>query len=101
MPSANHLMEILSPDYSPSDLDVRQFADVTQIAELMMRQLTHAKNLLWMESAVRTFFSTPDSFKTKTRIGTTLSFIQPWTENAISWRQWERGKDDETDGDRL
>jgi hypothetical protein len=44
-------MEILSPDYSPSDLDFRQFADLTQIAELMMRQLTSAKNPLWMESA--------------------------------------------------
>src|SRR5258708_28630114 len=44
-------MEILSPDYSPSDLDFRQFADLTQIAELMMRQLTSAKNPLCMESA--------------------------------------------------
>jgi hypothetical protein len=44
-------MEILSPDYSPSDLEFRQFANLTQIAELMMRQLTSAKNPLWMESA--------------------------------------------------
>src|SRR5258708_18612784 len=44
-------MEILSPDYSPSDTEFRQFADLTQIAELMMRQLTSAKNPLWMESA--------------------------------------------------
>jgi hypothetical protein len=44
-------MEILSPDYSPGDLEFRQFADLTQIAELMMRQLTSAKNPLWMESA--------------------------------------------------
>jgi hypothetical protein len=44
-------MEILSPDYSPSDQEFRQFADLTQIAELMMRQLTSAKNPLWMESA--------------------------------------------------
>jgi hypothetical protein len=44
-------MAILSPDYSPSDLEFRQFADLTQIAELMMRQLTSAKNPLWMESA--------------------------------------------------
>jgi hypothetical protein len=44
-------MEILSPDYSPSDLEFPQFADLTQIAELMMRQLTSAKNPLWMESA--------------------------------------------------
>ena len=44
-------MEVLSPDYSPSDLEFRQFADLTQIAELMMRQLTHARNPLWMESA--------------------------------------------------
>jgi hypothetical protein len=44
-------MAILSPDYSPNDLEFRQFADLTQIAELMMRQLTSAKNPLWMESA--------------------------------------------------
>jgi hypothetical protein len=44
-------MEVLSPDYSPSDVEFRQFADLTQIAELMMRQLTSAKNPLWMESA--------------------------------------------------
>src|SRR6185437_2685779 len=44
-------MLILSPDYSPSDLEFRQFADLTQIAELMMRQLMSAKNPLWMESA--------------------------------------------------
>ncbi|WP_263366985.1 hypothetical protein [Edaphobacter bradus] len=43
--------EILSRDYNPSDLEFRQFADLTQIAELMMRQLTRAKNPLWMESA--------------------------------------------------
>ena len=44
-------MKILSPDYNPSDTEFRQFADLTQIAELMMRQLTSAKNPLWMESA--------------------------------------------------
>jgi hypothetical protein len=44
-------MEVLSPEYSPSDQEFRQFADLTQIAELMMRQLTSAKNPLWMESA--------------------------------------------------
>jgi hypothetical protein len=44
-------MEILSPDYSPSEGDFRQFADLTEIAEMMMRQLTSAKNPLWMESA--------------------------------------------------
>jgi hypothetical protein len=44
-------MEILSPDYSPGDQEFRQFADLTQIAELMMQQLTSAKNPLWMESA--------------------------------------------------
>src|ERR1700679_1395540 len=43
--------EILSSDYSPNDQEFRQFADLTQIAELMMRQLTSAKNPLWMESA--------------------------------------------------
>ena len=43
--------EILSPDYNPGDQEFRQFADLTQIAELMMRQLTNAKNPLWMESA--------------------------------------------------
>lgn len=44
-------MELLSSDYSPGDQEFRQFADLTQIAELMMRQLTSAKNPLWMESA--------------------------------------------------
>jgi len=41
----------LSPDYNPADHEFRQFADLTQIAELMMRQLTSARNPLWMESA--------------------------------------------------
>ncbi|WP_158945130.1 hypothetical protein [Granulicella sp. S190] len=43
--------ELLSPDYNPDDREFRQFADLTQIAEMMMRQLTSAKNPLWMESA--------------------------------------------------
>jgi hypothetical protein len=43
--------EALSPDYNPGDQEFRQFADLTQIAELMMQQLTTAKNPLWMESA--------------------------------------------------
>ena len=43
--------EALSPEYNPGDQEFRQFADLTQIAELMMRQLTSAKNPLWMESA--------------------------------------------------
>ncbi len=41
----------LSPDYTPADHEFRQFADLTQIAELMMQQLTSARNPLWMESA--------------------------------------------------
>src|SRR5580698_6018766 len=44
-------MEALSPDCSPGDAEFCQFADLTQIAELMMRQLTSAKNPMWMESA--------------------------------------------------
>jgi hypothetical protein len=44
-------LEVLSPDYSPGEMEFRQFADLTQIAELMMRQLTSANNPLWMESA--------------------------------------------------
>jgi hypothetical protein len=44
-------MEVLSPEYSPGEQEFRQFADLTQIAELMMRQLTSANNPLWMESA--------------------------------------------------
>src|ERR1700745_4214929 len=44
-------MEILSPDYNPSDLEFRQFADLTQIAEMMMRQLPSEKNPLGMGSA--------------------------------------------------
>ena len=43
--------EVLSPEYNPGDVEFRQFADLTQIAELMMRQLTSANNPLWMESA--------------------------------------------------
>jgi hypothetical protein len=43
--------EVLSPDYSPDEQEFRQFADLTQIAELMMQQLTTARNPLWMESA--------------------------------------------------
>jgi len=42
---------VLSEDYSPADNEFRQFADLTQIAEMMMMQLTSAKNPLWMESA--------------------------------------------------
>jgi hypothetical protein len=44
-------MAILSEDYVPNDQEFRQFADLTQIAEMMMQQLTSAKNPLWMESA--------------------------------------------------
>jgi hypothetical protein len=44
-------METLSPEYSPGVGEFRQFADLTQIAELMMQQLTSARNPLWMESA--------------------------------------------------
>ena len=43
--------EILSADYTPQEQDFRQFADLTQIAEHMMQQLTSARNPLWMESA--------------------------------------------------
>ena len=43
--------ELLSDDYNPADGEFRQFADLTQIAELMMRQLTSEKNTLRMESA--------------------------------------------------
>jgi len=43
--------EVLSPDYSPSDREFRQFADLTQIAEFMMTQLTAGREPLWMESA--------------------------------------------------
>ncbi len=44
-------MAILSDEYAPGDQEFRQFADLTQIAELMMQQLTSARNPLWMESA--------------------------------------------------
>jgi len=44
-------LAVLSPDYSPDDGEFRQFADLTQIAEMMMQQLTSAKNPVWMESA--------------------------------------------------
>jgi hypothetical protein len=44
-------VEVLSADYNPGDTEFRQFADLTQIAEMRMRQLTSAKSPLWMESA--------------------------------------------------
>jgi hypothetical protein len=44
-------MAILSTDYSPGDGEFRQFADLTQIAEMMMGQLTTARSPRWMESA--------------------------------------------------
>ena len=43
--------EVLSPDYAPGDTEFRQFADLTQIAEMKMQQLTSARNPAWMESA--------------------------------------------------
>jgi hypothetical protein len=43
--------EALSPDYNPGEEEFRQFADLTQIAEMMLQQLTSARNPLWMESA--------------------------------------------------
>jgi hypothetical protein len=44
-------VEVLSADYVPDEQAFRPFADLTQIAEFMMQQLTSAKNPLWMESA--------------------------------------------------
>jgi hypothetical protein len=44
-------VKTLSPDYSPAETEFRQFADLTQIAEMMLCQLTSTKNPLWMESA--------------------------------------------------
>ena len=43
--------EALSPDYAPGENEFRHFADLTEIAELLMRQLTAPANPLWMESA--------------------------------------------------
>ncbi len=43
--------EAMSADSSPDEKEFRQFADLTQIAEMMMQQLTAARNPLWMESA--------------------------------------------------
>jgi hypothetical protein len=44
-------LAVLREDYNPGEGDFRQFADLTQIAEMMLRQLTSAKDPLWMESA--------------------------------------------------
>ena len=44
-------LAVLREDYNPGEGDFRQFADLTQIAEMMLRQLTSAQNPLWMESA--------------------------------------------------
>ena len=43
--------EALSPDYSPGEEELRAFADLTQIAEMLMTSLRDAKNPRWMESA--------------------------------------------------
>jgi len=44
-------VEAMSPEYRPGDGEFRQFADLTQIAEMMLRQLTSARSPAWMESA--------------------------------------------------
>ena len=44
-------LAVLSPEYSCSEGEFRQFADLTQIAEMMLQQLTSAKSPAWMESA--------------------------------------------------
>jgi hypothetical protein len=44
-------LAVLSPEYSCAETEFRQFADLTQIAEMMMQQLTSAKSPVWMESA--------------------------------------------------
>jgi hypothetical protein len=43
--------QLLSEDYAPGEDEFRQFADLTQIAEMRLRQMTSAGNPLWMESA--------------------------------------------------
>ena len=44
--------KVLSSDYNPVEQEPRQFADLTQIAEMVFQQqLTTARNPLWMESA--------------------------------------------------
>jgi len=44
-------VEIVSPNYDPGMEEFRQFADLTQIAEMMMHQVTSARSPIWMESA--------------------------------------------------
>lgn len=43
--------QALSPTYTPAESEFCRFADLTQVAELLMRQLTGPSNPLWMESA--------------------------------------------------
>lgn len=43
--------EALSPDYTPAEQEFRHFADLTQIAEHRLTQLTTARSPIWMESA--------------------------------------------------
>ena len=67
--------EILSPEYNPTETEFRQFADLTQIAELKMQQLTSARNPLWMESAGAHILLYAGSFQSQNKARHNIDFF--------------------------
>ena len=95
-------MAILSPDYSPGDSEFRQFADLTQIAELMMQQLTSAKNPLWMESAGAHILLYAGFFQSQNKNRHNIEFYRSHGQRMLSHGGGgKEGNDDEADGGRL
>src|SRR5215469_16051964 len=69
-------LAILSPEYSCSESDFCQFADLTQIAEMMLQQLTSAKNPMWMESAGAHILLYAGFFQSQTRHRHNIEFFE-------------------------
>ena len=93
---------MLSPDYSPGDQEFRQFADLTQIAELMMRQLTSAKNPLWMESAGAHILLYAGFFQSQNKDRHNIEFYSHHGQRVLSdGGSRKKSKDDEVDGHRI
>lgn len=65
----------LSPDYNPPDYDFRQYADLTQIAESMLTQMTTAKSPAWMESAGAHILLYAGFFQTQHRARHNIDFF--------------------------
>ena len=70
-------LAVLSPDYTPAEHEFRQFADLTQIAELMMCQLAAAGNPLWMgvSHGAHIPCSTPGFFQSQNRNRHNIQFF--------------------------